>query len=99
MGTPQLNIKDAEITAMVRELAGLTGETQTEAVRMAVRERLDRERGERDRDSARKRREKQIDDEQIRAGIRKIQAEVQKHMKPGDFLTGDDLYGESGLPK
>lgn len=44
MGTPQLNIKDAETTAMVRELAKLTGESQTEVVRKAVQERLDRHR-------------------------------------------------------
>ncbi len=42
MGTPQLNIKDAETTALVRELVDLTGETQTEAVRKAVKERLAR---------------------------------------------------------
>lgn len=44
MGTPQLNIKDAETTAMVRELAALTGESQTEVVRKAVKERLERHR-------------------------------------------------------
>lgn len=44
MGVPQLNIKDAETTAMVRELAALTGESQTEVVRKAVRLRLDQER-------------------------------------------------------
>jgi hypothetical protein len=49
MGTPQLNIKDAETSALVRELAELTGESRTEAVRKAVRERLARERKERDR--------------------------------------------------
>jgi hypothetical protein len=43
MGTPQLNIKDAETTRLVRELAELTGETQTEVVRKALRERLQRE--------------------------------------------------------
>ena len=36
MGTPQLNIKDAETTRLVRELAELTGETQTEVVRKAL---------------------------------------------------------------
>ena len=99
MGTPQLNIKDAETTALVRELVGLTGETQTEAVRKAVKERLARERGDRDRDAERKRHEKQLDYEQTLAEVRKIQDEVKKHMKPGDFLTDDDLYDEFGLPK
>ena len=40
MGAPQLNIKDAETTRLVRELAKMTGETQTEVVRKALRERL-----------------------------------------------------------
>jgi len=39
MGTSQLNIKDAETTRLVRELAKMTGETQTEAVRKADRAR------------------------------------------------------------
>jgi antitoxin VapB len=37
-----LNIKDEETHRLVRELAQLTGETQTTAVRNAIRERLDR---------------------------------------------------------
>lgn len=43
MSVPQLNIKDAETTRMVRELAELTGGTQTEVVRKAVEDRLRRE--------------------------------------------------------
>ena len=46
MGTPQLNIKDAEATRLARELAELTGESQTEAVRRALAERLEREKAE-----------------------------------------------------
>jgi antitoxin VapB len=42
MGVPQLNIKDAETSRLVRELAELTGESQTEVVRQAVKERLER---------------------------------------------------------
>jgi antitoxin VapB len=37
-----LNIKNPETHQLVKELAALTGETQTEAVTVAVRERLDR---------------------------------------------------------
>ncbi len=37
-----LNIKDEEIHQLVRELADLTGESQTMVVKIAVRERLDR---------------------------------------------------------
>lgn len=37
-----LNIKDKETEALVNELAALTGETKTGAVRTAARERLER---------------------------------------------------------
>jgi len=37
-----LNIKNAETHRLVQELVALTGETQTTAVTIAVRERLDR---------------------------------------------------------
>jgi antitoxin VapB len=37
-----LNIKSAETYQLVQELAALTGETQTRAVTVAVRERLER---------------------------------------------------------
>ena len=54
MSTPQLNIKDAEVTRLVRELADLIGESQTEAVRKALRERLDLEKAYRGKDARRK---------------------------------------------
>lgn len=42
-----LSIKDPETDRLIRELAGLTGETMTEAVRVAVERRLARERAKR----------------------------------------------------
>jgi len=39
-----LSIKDAETDRLVRQLAATTGESMTDAVREAVRERLERER-------------------------------------------------------
>lgn len=99
MGAPQLNIKDAETTAMVRELAELTGETQTEVVRKSVKERLEKKKADLDRESGIEKRRREMDYENTLAEIRKIQAEVREHMKPGDFLTEDDLYDEWGLPK
>jgi antitoxin VapB len=99
MGAPQLNIKDAETTAMVRELAELTGETQTQVVRKSVEERLSRERSARGEHEARRKEEKQREFERVWAEIQKIQEDVRKHMKPSDFLTDDDLYDEWGLPK
>lgn len=40
-----LNIKNAEADRLARELAELTGETLTEALTVALRERLERESG------------------------------------------------------
>jgi len=40
-----LSIRDPETDRLVRELSKLTGESMTEAVRRAVRERLERTRG------------------------------------------------------
>jgi antitoxin VapB len=40
--TMALNIKDKETEALVNEIASLTGETKTGAVRQAARERLER---------------------------------------------------------
>ena len=38
-----LNIKDPEVYQLARQVAGLTGETLTDAVRYSLRERLQRE--------------------------------------------------------
>ena len=99
MGRPQLNIKDAEATRLVRELTELTGETQTEAVRKALRERLQRERAERESHAARTAEEKRRDVEKALAKIRIIQEEVQRLGLVENMLTDDDLYDENGLPK
>jgi antitoxin VapB len=42
-----LSIKDPDTDRLIRELARLTGETMTEAVRLSVEQRLCRERGKR----------------------------------------------------
>lgn len=47
-----LSIKTAEADRLARHLAQLTGETMTEAVTVALRERLERERGRREAASA-----------------------------------------------
>ena len=72
MGNPQLNIKDAEATRLVRELAELTGETQTEAVRKALRERLQREKAEHEARDARTAAEKRREFERVWAKIKKF---------------------------
>lgn len=43
-----ISLKDAETDRLAREVAALTGETLTEAVRKALAERLDREQRRRD---------------------------------------------------
>jgi|ERR1700683_203404 antitoxin VapB len=99
MGAPQLNIKDVETTRLVRELTDLTGETQTEAVRKAVRERLDREKAERESNEARTAEQKRREFEKVWAKIQKIQERVRRLGLAENMLTDDDLYDENGLPK
>jgi antitoxin VapB len=99
MGTPQLNIKDAEATRLVRELIELTGETQTEAVRNSLRERLEREKTERQAHAARAAEDHRREFERIWPQIQKIQEEVRRLGLAENMLTDDDLYDENGLPK
>jgi len=99
MGTPQLNIKDAETTRLVRELAALTGETQTEVVRKALRERLERRKAERDDRAARAADDNRRGFERVWPEIQKIQAEVRRLRLAKNMLTDDDVYDERGLPK
>jgi len=99
MGTPQLNIKDAEATRLVRELIELTGESQTEAVRKALRQRLDREKAERETHAIRTAEEKRREFEKVWAKIQKIQDRVRRAGLVENMLTDDDLYDENGLPK
>jgi len=99
MGTPQLNIKDAETTRLVRELVELTGEKQTEAVRNSLRERLKRERVEREAQAEHTEEDRRREFERVWAKIRKIQERVRRRGFAANMLTDDDLYDENGLPK
>ena len=99
MGPPQLNIKDAEATRLARELAELTGESQTEAVRTALRERLQREKAERTDRLGRTAEENRREFEKMWNKLQKIQAEIRKRGLIENMLTDDDLYDEHGLPK
>ena len=83
-----LNIKNEETCALARELAELTGETMTGAISVALRERLEREKKQRD----------------VEARIEEMLAIGERcaaHLKPGPSSTeiGDFLYDERGLPK
>ena len=82
-----LNIKNEDTHRLVQELAGLTGETQSAAVTVAVRERLDRVRHLRGAGLA---------DRLLALG------EDTARRLPARLRTvdhGEMLYDESGLPK
>ena len=81
-----LNIKDAETDSLVRQLAELTGENITEAVRKAVLNRLEQER---------RRRGKKIDLDEVERIIQRYAAlPVADDRRPDDLLG----YDRWGLP-
>ena len=83
-----LNIKNEETCALARELADLTGESMTGAISVALRERLEREKKQRDVEA-------RID------AMMAIGERCAALMGPGPSSTeiGDFLYDERGLPK
>ena len=83
-----LNIKNEETCDLARELATLTGESITAAITVALRERLERERGERSTETRLRR---------LRA-IRKRCARLLKAGGSSSIKHGDLLYDEKGLP-
>jgi antitoxin VapB len=83
-----LSIKDNEADALARELAERTGESLTEAVKRALRERLDRESGQTAAHGLSQR---------LLAIGRRCAAEI-----PGPCHSSDHadlLYDEGGLPR
>ena len=83
-----LNINNDETSRLADELAQLTGETLTDAVTAALKERLERERRQRD----------------VQARAEKLHAIGQrcaKLLRDGPSATdhGDFLYDEAGLPR
>jgi antitoxin VapB len=84
-----LNIKNAEAHALATRLAQKTGETLTDAVTTALRERLERLELAGDFDEA------------LYQKLKAIATDCRKHMKE-PYLSiehGDLLYDERGLPK
>lgn len=81
-----LNIKDDEADRLVRELAAETGESMTTAVKVAVRERLERVRGA-------------VPREQRAAALTRI-AELSARLPVLDPRSADEIlgYGPDGLP-
>lgn len=99
-----LNIKNERTHALVRELAELTGMSQTSAVEDAVRRRLDELKG----DAARRRGrpEPKYSPQEIerrRTAIKRISAafvaETTPEQREAMRNHGDWLYDELGLPK
>ena len=87
MDSMALNIKNEKAQALTRELAELTGESITTAVTEAVRERLERVRGEKG--------------EGLVARLMKIGRECAAHLREPfrSIDHGEMLYDERGLPK
>jgi antitoxin VapB len=81
-----LNIKNAETNRLIHELAALTGETQTTAVTIAVRERLYR---------VRHLHETGLADRLLAIG-RDTAPRLREPFRSADH--GDLLYDERGLP-
>jgi antitoxin VapB len=81
-----LNIKNRETHKLVQSLAKKTGETLTEAVTTAVRERLER-----------LDREQRVDD-RVR-DVMAISRRFSKLLKGKKIDIDSELYDENGLPK
>ena len=81
-----LNIKNAETCRLAEELAELTSENKTQAITIALRERLERVRRNRE--------------EEVQA-MMEIGRRASANMRPGPSSTeiGDFLYDERGVPK
>ena len=81
-----LNIKNPETDRLARELAAATGETLTDAVTRALKERLERTTGQRHSRS-------------LRADIERIQERVSQ-LEVLDQRSADEIlgYDENGLP-
>jgi antitoxin VapB len=80
-----LSIKDPETDRLARELADVTGESITEAIRVAIAERLERTRAHRY--------------PTLRASLQRIHERLQALPVLDDRSPDDMLYDEFGLPK
>jgi antitoxin VapB len=87
-----LNIKDEETHAMVRELAALKGTTMTAAVKLAVKEEIEREKASQGKSGSPKKRS-----EVVQAFAREFVSRVKNPINSWD--VDKLLYDEMGLPK
>ena len=81
-----LNIKNDEAHELADALARLTGETKTQAVIVALRERLERERRRRDKDV-------------LTTELLEIGRRCAAHGRRAVGTHGEFLYDERGLPR
>jgi antitoxin VapB len=81
-----LNIKNPEVHRLARELADLTGESMTQSIAQALRERLERER-----------RRREVDAKIAR--VHEFLDSVGPFEGAHSLDHGDLLCGEHGLPK
>jgi antitoxin VapB len=88
-GSMALSIRDPETDRLARELAALTGESMTEAIRKALAERLARTRGDREEE-----RRRLVED------VRAIQERVTR-LPVLDNRGADEIlgYDADGLPR
>ena len=89
-----LNIKDEETHAMVRELAALKGTTLTAAVKLAVKEGIEREKASQGKSGSPKKRKPS---EVVQAFAREFVSRVKDPIHSWD--VDKLLYDENGLPK
>jgi antitoxin VapB len=91
-----LNIKDEETHTLARELAALKGTSLTAAVKLAVKEEIEREKASQDQSGMQKRKKRS---EVLQAFAREFVSRVKN---PADIHSWDIdklLYDENGLPK
>jgi antitoxin VapB len=89
-----LNIKDEETHAMVRALAALKGTTLTAAVKLAVKEEIEREKARQgNAESPKKRKRSEV----VQAFAREFVSRVKEPVHSWDI--DKLLYDENGLPK
>ena len=83
-----LSIRDPETDRLARELAALTGETMTQAIKTAIEQRLKRERFGREAETEEKKRK-------VLAILERIWAMPVLDDRPADEILG---YDENGVP-
>src|SRR6266567_4029506 len=89
-----LNIKDEETHAMVRELASLKGTTLTAAVKLAVKEEIEREKASQGKTGSLKKRKRS---EVVQAFAREFVSRVKNPTHSWDI--DKLLYDDMGMPK